>query len=784
MTGPTPEPEDQGVGASIDRREDRPLITESAEYTDDIHRPGALHAAVVRSQYAHARIESVDVTDAMAHEDVEAAFTGADLAAAEVPGDVPAWFSAPGPEDGDVYAHNRPSKTPRRPAIAAETVRHAGEPVAVVLAEDRYAASEAAGLVDVEYDRRDGVVNPVEAVEASAIQIHDEAPNNVAIDWSVGDAERTDAAFERAAHTVEYSLRSQRLIPNAMEPRAVLSESDSGREKLTVEMSTQVPHHVQQFLSDSLDIPENRIHVRAPSVGGGFGTKSKFYPAEIITAWCSIELGQPVKWVASRSESYLTGIHGREHDTTAELALEEDGQITGLRVETYANVGAYVSKVTPRIISGAYGNMLSGSYEIPAIDCRVIGAFTNTAPIDAYRGAGRPQATYVVERGMDLSARELDLDPVEIRRRNLIGADDFPFETAAGATYDSGEYERAMERALETADYDPLRERQRRLRDEGRYLGVGIANFVEETGIPVTESSQVTVHRGGTVTARVGTAEHGQGHETTFAQVLADELGVPYGDIEIEEGDTEVISEGTGTFASRSALAGGNSLRESARTVIEKARTVAADELEAAEGDVVFADGEFRISGAPDRSLSIQEVADVAYATGLSEDVDPGLAAETQYTPEETYAFGTHVAVVEVDPDAGDVEIERYVAVHDCGVQINPTIVEGQIHGGVAQGIGQALYEEAVYDDTGNLLSGSMQDYAVPKAQDIPEMDVEFTVTPAPGNPLGVKGIGENGTLGPPAAIVNAVTDALSPFGVRHVETPVTAETVWEAVDR
>jgi len=785
-SGDTSQPGDRKtmVGESVDRREDLEHVTGSAEFTDDLGDEETLHAAILRSQYAHARILSIDAAEARSTDGVEAVFTGSDLASSGVPGEVPAWFSLPGPDDDPIYSIDRPVTTPQRRALATDVVRYAGEPIAVVLATDRYVADDAVGAIDVDYDRMDGVVDPVEAVEESPVEVHDGAPDNVAADWSVGDESAVDRAFERAHETVEYSLSNQRLLPTPMEPRAVMANRDAETGELRVDMSTQAPHHVREMLSTALDMPEAEIRVAAPAVGGGFGTKSKFYPAEVIVGWLAIETGESVKWVASRSESYLSGIHGREHDTTAELAFDGDGRITGLRVETHANVGAYVSKVAKVILTSSYATLLSGSYDIPAIHCRVIGAFTNTAPIDAYRGAGRPQATYVVERGLDIAARRLGYDPVALRRQNLIDPESQPFQTAIGPTYDSGDYEAAMDEALGMIDYQEFRRRQDRLREEGRHVGIGIANFVEECGLPEMEASEVRVDSSGTVTATVGTVEHGQGHRTTFAQVLADELGVPYDDIEIAEGDTGTIDEGTGTFASRSALAGGNSLRDSAGEILDKARRIAAHRLEAAEEDVDFEDGQFRIRGVHSRALSLQDVAEVAHSGDLPEGLEPGLEASTTYTPEETFPFGTHVAVVEVDPDTGEVAVERYGAVHDCGVQINPDIVRGQIHGGIAQGIGQALYEEAVYDETGNLLSGSMQDYVVPSSTQLPEVDVEFSVTPAPGNPLGVKGVGENGTLGPPAALVNAVADALEPFDVEHVEMPLTNESVWQAIER
>jgi carbon-monoxide dehydrogenase large subunit len=675
------------------------------------------------------------------------------------------------PLDADVPGH---------PVLARERVRYQGQPVAAVVAEDRYAAADAADAVAVEYERLPAVTDPREATAGDAPTLFEAAPDNVAVTGEVGDEAATEAAFDAADRTVELDVENNRLIPNAVEPRAALARYDHGSERLAVEMTSQAPHRHRSKLSATLGIPERRIRVRSPDVGGGFGHKGHHHPGEAAAAWAAREYGRPVAWTATRTENYLAGAHGRDHHTRATLAIDDDGRLRGLRVHTHANVGGYALGGGP-LLAAYYGRLLSGQYDLDGVYCRTTAAFTNTAPVHSYRGAGRPEAIYVVERLVDRAADELGLDPVELRRRNLI--EGFPHETPTGATYDSGDYERAMDRALAAADYDDLRERRRSARtdDDGRYLGVGVANYVESTGGGF-ESGVVRLDPSGGVTVLAGTHSHGQGHETTYAQVVADALGVPEDGIEVREGDTDAVPQGTGTFGSRSAIAGGSAVHESARAVRERIERVAAAELEADPADVVVADGECRVAGAPDRSVGIDEVARIAHGRDRPEGVEPGLEETTFYEPDGTaYTFGTHVCAVAVDPDSGEVEIERYVAVDDCGERINPRIVEGQVHGGLAQGIGQALYERAEYDDNGQLVTGSLQDYAAPKSTQLPGFETDHTVTPSPTNPLGAKGIGEAGTIAAPPAVVNAVVDALEPFGVDHVDMPLTAERVWRA---
>ena len=770
-------------GATAGRREDPKLLTGNAEYTADIDESKVVHAAIVRSQYAHAELTGIDISRAENHDDVIAAFTAEDVAESGVPGHLPLGLEMPG------------LVNPGRPMMAREKTRYQGEPVAVVVATNQYSAHDAADLVDVDYRRLDAETDPVAATD-DAPTIHEEAPNNVAVDWETGDEERTDEAFAAADHVVSLDVRNQRLLPTAMEPRAALAAYDDIEGKLTVTMSTQTPHRNRDMLAETLGVPSNKVRVVAPDVGGGFGSKGHHYPDQAITAWCSMQLGRPVKWVARRRESFLADTHGRNHVSHGELALDDEGNILAIRVKSYVGLGGHLSTAGAGISCRYFGKTITGSYDISTAYCNVVGTFTNTAPIDAYRGAGRPESMFLLERLIRTAADELDMDPATLRRRNLIPSDAFPYDNPLGLEYDSGDYERAMDLALDHADYESFRKRQREAREEGRYLGIGLCTFVELSGngpsgrdrrsdMPtLMESGVVRVHPSGHVTAYCGTADHGQGHETTYAQILSERLGIPEENIEVVEGDTERIPQGTGTFASRSTAVGGSALAESAEKVVEQGRRLAAHKLEADPEDVEFTDGEFHVAGAPGRAMTFEEIAVAAHQGGdVPEGFEPGWEATTFYDPKNfTYPFGTHVATVEVNPDTGEIEILDYTAVDDCGEQINPMIVEGQIHGGVAQGLGQAFYEEGVYDDNGNLTTASLQDYAIPKAEHVPEMEVDHTVTPCPHNPLGVKGVGESGTIGAPPALVNAVIDALDPLDVEHIDMPLTPETVWSAI--
>ncbi|MFB6300833.1 MAG: xanthine dehydrogenase family protein molybdopterin-binding subunit [Halobacteriales archaeon] len=763
-------PPEQFVGEPVERREDPALLTGRAEYTDDLSTPGMIYLAIHRSQRGHADIETIDTEGASEMAGVIGVYTWADIERSDAPG----MIATTVPQIDDAI--------PGHPMLAQDRVRYQGEPIAAVVATDRYTAADGAAAIDVTYDGHKTVTDPGAATDTDAPTLFDAAPNNVAIDHELGDQAATETAFEEAKETVELSLRNNRLIPNAIEPRAALAEYDPADERLTVEMTSQSPHRHRSKLANTLGLPEQKLQVIAPTVGGGFGHKGHHHPGDALAAWCAIRTDRPVKWTATRTENYLAGAHARDHATEAALALDSDGTIRGLSVEAATNVGAYPLGYAPGI-AASWGQLLAGQYAMPALYCHTHAVYTNTAPVHSYRGAGRPEAVYVIERLIDKAADHLDIDPVTIRRRNQLHPDQFPHETPTGAVYDSGDYEKALDAALEAAEYDDLRESQISRRDGGEYVGIGIANYVESTGAGF-ESGVVRVRPGGGVTVYAGSHSHGQGHETTYAQIVADELGVAPESIEVIEGDTEQVPEGTGTFGSRSTVTGGGAVVESAKAVREKAERIAADRLEADPSDIETVNGEFRVTGAPDRAVGFPEIAGAAYGGDLPDDMDRGLEETTFFEPDGTaYTFGTHLATVSVDPATGEIDLERYVAVDDCGRRINPRIVEGQVHGGVAQGLGQALYENGIYDDNGNLVTGSLQDYAIPKAGHLTDIETEATVTPAPGNPLGAKGIGEAGTIAAPPAIVNAVVDALAPLGIDHVDMPLTPERVWQAIE-
>lgn len=770
------------VGSRIKRREDPRLIMGRGTYVDDVQLPRMTYAAILRSPYAHARIRGINVEKAKALSGVVAVITGADLQGKNVP----CGWTLP---DMKVAPH---------PALAVGKVRYTGDAVAVVVAEERYIARDALDLIEVDYEPLPVVVDAEKAIQPGAPQLHDEVPNNTTFVWKVAGGD-VDKAFREAEVVVKERIVNQRLIPNAIEPRGIVAQYNPGSGDLTMWSATQIPHLVRLLLSMVMGIPEHKIRVIAPEVGGGFGSKLYLYPEEVIVATLAKATGRPVKWIEERRENYVATTHGRDHVQYVEVAAKRDGTITGLRVKSIANMGAYLSTFAPGIPTILFGLMLSGNYRIPNISCEVVGVHTNTTLVDAYRGAGRPEATYLVERAVDLTARELGLDPAEIRRRNFVPANAFPYTTVTGVTYDSGDYQPTLEKALEMVGYQQLRQEQARLRQEGKYLGIGVSTYVEICGMAPSqvlgavgagaggwESATVRVHPTGKVTVYSGASAHGQGHETAFAQIVADGLGIPFEDVEVVHGDTAQVQFGIGTFGSRSAAVGGMAIQMSLQKIEDKAKKIAAFLLEAAEADLVFEGGKFFVKGSPGRDVSIQQVAFAAYVphkypTGL----EPGLEATSFYDPSNfTWPFGTHVAVVEVDPETGVVKLRRYVAVDDCGRVINPLLVDGQIHGGLAQGIAQALYEEAVYDENGQLISGSLMDYAVPKADDLPNFELDRTETPSPVNALGVKGIGEAGTIASSAAIVNAVVDALAPLGVRHLDMPLKPERVWQAIQQ
>ena len=759
------------VGSSVQRREDPHLLTGESAYADDLRYPRLHHVAFVRSRYGHARIEGVDTGPAEAMDGVVAAYTAADVAASGVPGRVPV-----GTADYAVAVDH--------PLLATDRVVYQGQPVAAVVAEDRYTAADAAAAVAVDYDRLDAVVDPDAALEPQAPAVHDAAPDNVAFVWEQGDAEATEAAFAAADRVVEVDdVENNRVVPTAMEPRSAVARYRRADELLTVELSSQNPHSFREGLASALDHPEHKIRVRSADVGGGFGAKLQPYAGYVLTAWAAMRVGAPVKWTATRGEDFASMVHSRHQRSRCEVALDADGCMTAMRVRTRGNLGAFPWGTG--LFTSNFGRMVPGQYALEAAHVEVTGVFTNTAPLSAYRGAGRPEATYFIERVARTVARELGEDPAAFRRRNVVPADAFPYDNGVGHEYDSGDYERTLDAALEAIDYGAVRERQAALRAEGRYLGVGLSCYVEACGAAPgwPETGVVRVTPSGSVLVESGTAEIGTGHATAYTQIVADVLGVPFDRIEVVMGDTGRVGHGGGTAGSRAMAVGGSAVYESATAVLEKARRVAAHRLEAAPEDVVADAGRFHVAGAPERAVDLATVAEAAHDGEVPDGDGPGLEATTYYDPANyTYPFGTHACVVEVDPATGAVAVERFVAVDDVGPRINPKIVEGQVHGGVVQGLGQARLERTAYDDNGTLLSGSLQDYAVARAADVPELETAATVTESPHNPLGVKGVGEAGAIGAPPAVVNAVLDALEPLGVDRLDMPLTDEAVWRAI--
>ena len=771
-------------GSAIKRREDPRFITGKGTYVDDVKLPGTTHAVFVRSPHAHARIKSVNTAKAKSAPGVVAVFTGQDVQT----GPLPCGWLLPG------------IKVPARPVLAQGKVRYVGEPVAIVIGETPFAAKDGAEAVRVQYEALPGVADGKKAHAPGAPQLFDEIPKNQCFYWTIGDKASTDAAFASAATVVTQPLVNQRLIPNAIEPRACVASYAPGTGDLTLWVTSQNPHvHRLLMAAFVLAIPETKMRVISPDVGGGFGSKIFVYNEEVVVSWASRTLGRPVKWTAERRESFLNDAHGRDHVTEAAMAFDREGKITGLRVKTHANLGAYLSTFAPLIPSYLYGPLLSGVYKIPAIFCEVWGMLTNTAPVDAYRGAGRPEATYLLERTMDRAARQLRLDPVELRRRNFIPpfTDGTPYQTPVAFAYDSGDYAPALRRALELAGYEQARRDQAAARAKGRYIGIGVSTYIEAcgpapsavagslgAGAGLWESGQVRVHPAGSVTVYTGSHSHGQGHETTFAQVVADQLGIPMEQVEVVHGDTAQIPFGMGTYGSRSACVGGSALVKCLDKIKEKGRKIAAHLLEAGEQDLDFKDGAWSVKGSPDRKKAWGEVALMAYlAHNIPQGMEPGLEATSFYDPVNfTFPFGAHVAVVEVDAETGAVKLVKYTAVDDVGRVINPMIVDGMVHGGIAQGVGQALWEHGVYGDDGQLLSATMMDYAMPKADGLPSYTTDRTVTPSPINPLGVKGAGETGTIASTPAVANAVIDALAPFGVTHLDLPLTPQKIWKAV--
>jgi carbon-monoxide dehydrogenase large subunit len=787
------------LGSSVKRVEDPRFITGKGRYLDDIKLTGMTHLAILRSPYAHANIKSVDTSGATGMPGVLAVIVGADIAWNPLP---MAW-----PAGGASGIQNNVS-TPR--VLATDSVKWTGEGVAAVVADTPEQAIDALDAIIVDYEPLPAVVDAEKATQPGAPQLHDNAPNNVVFEWTVGDKDGTEAAFKDAEVIVKQRLVNHRLIPNPMEVRGDIGLYNPGTDEYTVWMSSQTPH-IQRLLLTAFvtGIPEHKVRVIAPDVGGAFGTKIFCYADMALVMHASKLIGgRPVKWVESRRESYGSTIHGRDHITYVEIAGKKDGEVTGLRVKTYANLGGRLSTIGPGIPTTLYARVLSGCYKIPNVYAEVTGVYTNTTFVDAYRGAGRPEATYVVERAMDLFANEIGMDRAAIRRKNFIPPDQFPYDNPSGLGtavngekiyIDSGNYEPALNKALIPADYDDLAKAKAEAKRRGKLLGMGLSTYIEVCGVAPSkwigavgegwgaamwESSNIKVHLTGKVIVTMGTSPQGQGHETTYSQVIAHELGVPMEDIIVQHSDTQGTPFGYGSYGSRTSSVGSTAAIKAADKIREKARRYAAHMLEASPDDIEVIGAEYRVKGSPEKKKTLQEI---AFALDLGFSLPAGMEPyldETAYydTPNCTWPFGTHIAVVEIDEETGNTELIRYLAVDDVGKKINPMIVDGQLHGGIAQGVGQALWETAIYADDGQLLSGSMMDYALPRASWLPNFELDETVTPSPVNPLGVKGVGEAGAIASTAAVANAVNDALAPLGIRHLDMPFTAQTVWRAI--
>jgi carbon-monoxide dehydrogenase large subunit len=770
------------IGRSVPRKEDPELLTGQSRYVDDMTLPGMVWVYVVRSPYAHARIGGVDLSEARGADGVIAAFSGADLAG-EWAGPLPcAW---PVTEEIRMPAHL---------PLATDKARHVGDGVAVVLADSRAHAKDAAELVRVDYEPLEAVTDVAEALGDGAPLVHDDFGTNECYVWKLAAGE-VDRLFAEAAVTVKERYRQQRLIPNAIEPRGVLVQPAPAQGEFTMWSATQVPHIARVTLAGTTGIPEAKLRVIAPDVGGGFGSKLNVYAEEALCLALARRLGKPIKWIEERSEAYLATIHGRDVIQEIELAATEEGSITAVRTHLTAAMGAYLQLVTPGIpLLGAW--LYGGAYGVEAYDFTCVGVFTHTTPTDAYRGAGRPEATYAIERAVDALARKLDKDPVELRRQNFI--EEFPAELASGLTIDSGDFHASLDRGLEMLDYDALRAEQeeRRDRDDTKQLGIGFSTYIEMCGLAPSrilgairyaaggwDAATIRCLPTGTIQVLTGTSPHGQGHATTWSQIAADRLGVPVENIEVLHGDTSVVPLGMDTYGSRSLAVGGVAIYHAADRIIEKARKIVAHQLEVAEDDLEYDGGRFTVKGT-DKSMTVPEAALSAWtAHNLPDGLEPGLEETYVYDPPNfSWPGGCHIAVVEVDTETGEVDVQRYVAVDDVGTVVNPTIVDGQVHGGIAQGVAQALFEEAVYDEDGNLLTGSMTSYLVPSAAELPRFELDRTAAPSPTNPLGVKGVGETGTIAAPAAVMNAVVDALAHLGVTDVDMPATPERVWRAI--
>ncbi len=783
------------IGKSVKRVEDNRFLKGEGKYTDDFNMPNQTFAVYVRSPHAHANLVSVDISAAKAMDGVINVFTGKDIKDAGIVGSICGWqvdF-----KNGDTM------KEPGHPILAVDKVRHVGDAVALVIAEDIGKAKDAAGAVEVNYKVLDAIVDPKAAAQDGAPQVHDDVPNNTIFDWELGNKDETDAAFENAHHITELSYHNQKLVPNAIEPRAALAYFDSNDEKYTLYTTSQNPHMARLIIAAFvLSIPEHKLRVIAPDVGGGFGSKINTYNDECGVLWASKQIGRPVKWTADRTEAFFTDSHGRDHVTDAKLALDADGNITGLRTKTYASLGAYLSNFSTCVPTYLHGTLMQGLYTTPAVHVDVTAVVTNTVPVDALRGAGRPEASYCVERLVETAAREIGMDPAEFRLKNFIppfdGVKQPGYQTQVALQYDSGNYEGALKKALKNANYEKLKKERSAARSDGKLMGIGFSTYIEACGIAPSavvgslgarvglyDAATIRVHPTGKVTMYVGAHSHGQGHETTFAQIVADSFGIGMDDVNVIHGDTENVPFGMGTYGSRSLAVCGSAIMKSVDKVKEKGARIAAHKLECSPEDLEFANGSWNVKGT-EKSVGFGDVALTAYVPhDYPENEEPGLDFASFYDPVNfVYPFGAHICVVEVDKETGEVKIVRYIAVDDAGNIINPMIVEGQVHGGVAHGIGQALYEGAVYDDSGQLLNASMMDYCIPRADNMPFFETDHTVTPCPHNPLGVKGIGEAGTIASTPAVVNAVIDALSDYGVKDLQMPLLPQRVWAAMQQ
>ena len=775
---------EQGIGASVRRREDQRFITGQGQYTDDLNQPEQTYGVFCRSPYARVRINSIDSSEALAVAGVLAVYTGADMVADGL-GDLPCGWMVKSKDGSEMISAPHPP-------MAASHANYVGEPYALVVAETLQAARQGAELVVADMTELNAVVDLSQATVSESI--YEGIDRNVAYNWALGDEDATRMAFAKAAHVTTIDLTNNRLIPNAIEPRACLGCFEAASGDYTLYTTSQNPHLERLVLSAFVQVaPEHRLRIIAPDVGGGFGSKIFIYSEETSVIWAAGKLKRPIKWVAERSESFLADAHGRDHLTHAELAIDEQGRFTALKVQTTANLGAYLSTFGSSVPTYLYGTLLAGQYKTPNIYVEVEGVYTNTAPVDAYRGAGRPEATYVVERIVEQAARELGKDPADLRRMNMIQPEEFPYETPVALVYDVGNYEASLDKALLAADYDGFESRRAVAAENGKRRGIGFACYIEAcglapsklaielgAGVGLYESGEIRINATGSASVFTGSHSHGQGHETTFAQVVSDKLGIPYDDIDIIHGDTGRMDFGLGTYGSRSLAVGGSALVKAADKIIDKGKKIAAHMMQASPEQVEFDNGDFTLTDS-NQSMSIQEVAFAAYVPAdYPEDLEPGLSEKAFYDPGNfTYPAGTHIAEVEIDIQTGVTELVNFVAVDDFGHIINPLIVHGQVHGGVAQGAGQAMMEHGIYDEHGQLQTGSFMDYCMPRADDLPDFVVDTTVTPCTHNPLGVKGCGEAGAIGSPAAIMNAITHAL---GNKDISMPATPEKVWRAI--